>query len=606
MSDTCRLRRHLAQVGLATVLTFSLGLSGFALHGCGRGLSRIDAKTRRLLEERTQALDGGAITPDRTFPDRVELTGQSTTKRPATINPPAEDLPYTPADEARDLTARLQSFAEATGQGQDNPDVLKLDLPEAWRVSQRTGREFLQAEEDYILAAIALLVERHLWSPRLFNDTSAIVSGIGDDGRFNSAVRVLNELRVTQRLPYGGDVAARWVWEATEQLRQQATGEYTQASRLVFDANIPLLRGAGLVAQESLIQAERDLVYAARDFEDFRREYLVLIARDYFELVQSLAEIANQEQQLKSVRLVERAETARYEAGRIAAFRKNIASNAVLEAEGSMASLEENYILQLDRFKVRLGIDADQAVSIQPLRLDLADPDVTPEGATLAALAYRLDLQTRRDQLEDSKRAVANARNDILPDLDLTGGVTIPTDPGDRQGELGFSAGDLSYSAGITFGLPLDREIERARLRQATIGHERAERNYSQFRDEVVIAVRRAVRQIDLQRFQYRLAEEQVRINQQRVREMELKQEEVDTQTRLDADNELLDALNSRDRARTNLRNAILQYLLDTGQLRVARDGAFQPLPGMPESAEPIQPVEPGFPEPPPEPLGEP
>ena len=38
-------------------------------------------------------------------------------------------------------------------------------------------------------------------------------------------------------------------------------------------------------ADVALIQAERDLVYSARNFEAFRREFLVAIARDYFALV---------------------------------------------------------------------------------------------------------------------------------------------------------------------------------------------------------------------------------------------------------------------------------------------------------------------------------
>jgi outer membrane protein TolC len=235
-------------------------------------------------------------------------------------------------------------------------------------------------------------------------------------------------------------------------------------------------------------------------------------------------------------------------------------------------------------------------VAIGPIRLELADPEVTLEGVTAAALNYRLDLQTRRDRLDDSRRAVANARNDALPNLDLAAGVSIPTDPDDFQGEVGFSPGDLDYNAGVTFGLPLDRTIERARIRQTIIALERAERDYDEFRDNVLVAVRTAARQIDLQRFQLTLAEQRVEIDQRRVRELELKSAEVDTQTKIDADNDLLNSLNSRDRAKTNLRNAILQYLLQSGQLRVARDGTFQPLPGMPEALEPAAPTEPGFP----------
>lgn len=549
----------------------------------------IDSKTDRLLQERSKALGGGAIVPARRFDDRVELTDAARATAIPSTNPAAADLTYTPADESRDVSRRLEGFAEAA-EGVPGSAVLTLDLHEAWRVSQRSAREFLGAEEDYILAAVRLLIERHLWSPRLFNDTTVSVAGRGNDGSFDSAARVINELRVTQRLPSGGDLAARWVWEASDQLRDRVSGSYTQASRLVLDADIPLLRGAGPAAREDLIQAERDLVYRARAFEEFRRQFLVDLARDYFELTQAQAEIANQRAQLESLRLTERAESARYEAGRIALFRKNIATNDVLQAQARLASLREAYILRLDRFKIRLGLPVDTAVAIAPIRFDVPDPDVTLEEATRRALEYRLDLQTRRDQLDDARRAVANARNDALPDLNLAAGVSVPTDPDERVGGLGFSPGNLDYSASVTFGLPLDREAERLRIRQAVIALRRAEREYDQFRDQVVVSVRQAVREVELSRFQYRLAEERVKINEMRKRELELKQEEADTQTKLDAENAWLESLNARDRAKTDLRNAILDYLVQSGQLRVARDGTFQPLPGM--TPEPVPPAD--------------
>jgi hypothetical protein len=86
---------------------------------------------------------------------------------------------------------------------------------------------------------------------------------------------------------------------------------------------------------------------------------------------------------------------------------------------------------------------------------------------------------------------------------------------------------------------------------------------------------------VDLARFQLRLADEQVRINQRRLVGQELKRDELNTQTLVDTRNALLAAENQRDRARTNLRTAILNYLLETDQLRVGRDGTLERLPGM-------------------------
>ncbi len=565
----------------------ALALLAALLTACGRGLSRIDAHTQRELQRTTADLDGGAITPERSYPPVPPRTPGQKNTNPPSVNPPAEALAYTPADEARDVGRRLETFTGEIGTyGEDDqrtpPEGARvIDLREALRASQLTGREFLNAEEDYILASIRLLIERHLWSPRFFNDTTASLAGAGDNGDFSSALRVINELGVTQRLPYGGTVSASWLYTATEQLREVASDRYRQASELSLDVTVPLLRGAGLVARESLIQAERDLIYAAREFEDFRRSYLVEIAADYFDLLQSNAELANQRRALASAQRLEDRAKALAAAGREPQFEVNNAQNRRLRAEADLASSRERYVLALDRFKIRLGLPVTDVVWIEPLLLSIPDPDVSLEEAAAKALEYRLDLQTRRDQLDDSRRAVRNARNELLPDLEFRAGVGAPTPPGDDTGGILVDPDFLDYATSITFGLPLDRYNERLRLRQAVIGLQQDERSLDQFRDNVVLTARDSVRSIELARFRLTLAEQQVTLNELRQREIELKADEVTTQQKLDALNDLLDAENSRDQARTDLRNAILAYLRDTGQLRVARDGTFQPLPGM-------------------------
>jgi outer membrane protein TolC len=565
----------------------------FASFACSSGLNDIDRRVQRVLNERSGSLGADAPPPHRTFGDPAKRPDSALNKRPDTTNPDASDLTYTPADEARDVAGRLRAYADAAT-GKKTPDqVRRITLNESFRIGQQSASEYLTAEEEYISAAIDLLIERHLWSPRFFNDTTASISGSGSDGDFQHAARIVNNFRVSKRLPYGGDVEAQWVWQATEQLREQATGRYTQSSELVFAGNVPLLRGAGYVAQESLIQAERNLVYQARNFEQFRRNFLVDIAADYFSLLQSRAQITNQEARIESLRRIEAQQTAFFEAGRVAEFERNIAANDVLDAIETLASQEEAYILELDRFKIRLGLSPETVIELDPEILALPDPESTLEEATEMAMSYRLDLQNRRDQLDDSRRAVANAQNNTLPDLNLDGRVGIPTDPTEREGGLLFQPGELNYQAGVTLGLPLDREIDRLRLRQATINYQSRERDYLQFRDDIAVTVRRALRNVDLARFQLRLAEERVKINERRVKETQLKADQVNTQTQVDAANNLQQSQNSADQARTLLRNAILAYLNTSGQLRVARDGTFLPLTGMPtgRNAQPPPPA---------------
>jgi outer membrane protein TolC len=515
------------------------------------------------------------------------------------VSPRADQLTFTPAAEDRDVAARLRQLlgqvnvdrkllgepermaAEMMSSSEAGQNMRTITLEEAWRISQRTGREYITAQEDYLLTAIALLQERHLWGPRLFNDTTAQLSDTLDDGDTDPALNVINTLRATQRLPSGGQVEARWLINATDYLRDQSTNSYRQSSELVLAGNIPLLRGAGSIAREDLIQAERDMVYQSRTFERFRRSYLVDIATDYFSLLQTRASIANQLRQLQSLRQFSTATQARVDAGRLQAFQTAITQNQVASAEVSLSELVEQYVLALDRFKVRLGLAIDTPLDIASELPVLREPDADPDAAAKLALLYRLDVQNSADQLLDSRRAVDVAKDGLLPDLNVTGEVGVPTDPNNDSAGLNLSGDSTRYRIGATLSAPLDREQERLNVRSAQIRYERAQRNHSRLQDETVLSARRSARAVDRARFQLRIAEQQVDINRRRLRAQKLNEAEVQPQEIVDTENDLLRAENARDAAQTALRTAILQYLLETDQLRVARDGTLQRLPGM-------------------------
>lgn len=574
-------KRHLYPYTQCTLA----GLFLFAA-GCADEFGRIDGQMHDLLRERT-SLVGAKVAPEYRPPTTVKGLDDDrlTRKQIPTVNPDAGQLSFNVADESRDVAARLAAF-----QTVDETTARHLTLFDALRQAQITGREHITAQEQYMLVAISLMIERHLWGPRFFAEVGADYTNFNDDGRSTPAVRLVNQLRATQRLPYGGEVEARLVWEASEDLRNEVTGQYVQASSVALAATIPLLRGAGLYAQEELIQAERSLIYAAREYEQFRRQYLVSIASDYFELLQQLTNIASTETQLAGFRRIETQEKALFEAGRIPQLRVNNAANQVRQAEDSLANQRDAYTLRLDRFKVRLGISVTQPVIIDVSELPIPEPDVTLEHAVEMALKYRLDLQNARDQVEDARRQVKNAKNELLPDLNLSGNVTFPTDSNAREGGFVYEPDDVDYGASARLTLPLDQRIEKLNVRSATIRYQRADRDLERFRDEVVLDVRARVRGIDLARNSLRLSTERVELTQRRQEEQEIKRDEFTTQELLDAENDLLDAKNARAQAVTNLRNAVLEYLLATGLLRVDAQGRLERLPGMEQATPtPIQ-----------------
>ena len=78
----------------------------------------------------------------------------------------------------------------------------------------------------------------------------------------------------------------------TEETRQDLKIR-AETGTMILQAEVPLFRGAGRVAYETRYQAERELIYAVRIYERFRRAFLVRVADRFFIVQQARARIAN-------------------------------------------------------------------------------------------------------------------------------------------------------------------------------------------------------------------------------------------------------------------------------------------------------------------------
>jgi outer membrane protein TolC len=547
-------------------------------------MRRIDKATNEKLRASAEQLGGGALYPEidpkryepgSFFPDFPEDAD-----RPATVNPPASDLSFEaipPAKEDADsIAGRFARMA------QEDPNTRLFTFDDAVAYSMAHADEYLAAEEAYLIVAIRLLIEEHKWTPIPTNVTSATFGSEGDGtGRFENALGIVNDLGVSQRLPFGGEVSASFVVSATEQLDDYLNSTDTQSADIVLEAAIPLLRGFGDVAQEDLVQSRRNLVYAARDFEQFRRDFYFDLANDYLSLVQQLQGIANGERQVASSAAVEARTRALVESGRTEPFQADLATQNTLFALDRLSSQRELYRLTLDRFKARIGMPVDEAVRINPVEFKLPVPRVNPEDALGLAFRYRLDLQTERDIVDDFARKVDVARNALLGDLDLRLASNLPTDPLKPRSGLQFEPDYNDFSASLVYSMPLDRVPEELRLRQSQIFLEQSKRGYFQARDNAAVAVRQAARGIERSQFSLVVQQKNVAAAMNRQAAIDAAPDRATARDRTEAVDQLRRAQDSLDAAKKDLQLAILRYLNTTGQLRIAADGTLIPLPGM-------------------------
>jgi len=466
---------------------------------------------------------------------------------------------------------------------QEKEEVVVFGLREALAYAMRSGRDLQDAREDLYLQALNLTLERHLWTPQ-FVANATVDADFSDAGDLHDSARAITataDVGLTQRLPYGGQVTARVLQTLVRDLETHVTSAETGS--VILEAGVPLLRGAGRTAYESRYSAERELIYAVRRFERFRRSYLVDVAARYFDLQRSKAAIINAFKSYKSLKEDwERAEFINKMGQSKTVFDAPRAKASFRSAEATLVRDKEQHATALDRFKIFLGMPVgkkldvlDQDADEQSRRVDLLLPHLAVAAAVEVALRSRLDLLTQADRVDDSQRAVEVARNRVLPDLDFAGSIAIDSDP-ERANSASFNTERNTWNTGLSFRMD-DRKTERNAYRAALVALRRAQRDFEEFVDTVRADVRRAHRRI-LQQDNLR------KIQALNVEENELRYAAARAQFDLgkstnqdvvDADENLLEARNQLAAAVAEYRNAILAFRLDTGTIRVLDDGTW-------------------------------
>jgi hypothetical protein len=448
---------------------------------------------------------------------------------------------------------------------------LRFDFFESLAYGAQHSRAYEDQMEELYLAALNVTLQRHLFEPRPFAGGTLKYEGGQRDVNYRAALTSTVRAGVRQKLPYGGEIVAQGLVDFVNALNgNAASGE---DASVVLTASVPLLRGAGLVNLEPLIDGERQMVYRVRTFENFRRDFVISVAQQYFRLLNLQQAVLDRRLNYASfVTLTERSR-ALYQAGRVAFLELQRSLQELLSAEDSLISAQETYYSALDDFKLLLGMATDQALEIVPVELDVQLPRLEEAEAVELALRYRLDLQTAKDQLDDSRRQVANAKNDLLPDLNFSAQTQFGNRPNSAAGDI--EAGTQTYTARLDLDLPLDRVAERNEYRRALIGVRRSQRDLEDLRDRITSDVRESLRLIRESQLTLQIQRQGIDLAQKRRENAyELLRSGKSTSTRdlVEAQNSLLRARDQFETARATLQINVLRFLRNSGTLRIDPD----------------------------------
>ena len=499
---------------------------------------------------------------------------------------------------------------------------LKLTLLEALQVGARNSFEYQRRKEDVFRAALDLDLQReafrssfrsqveHLRSTDKSGDAEERGHSTGADLSLNKALK--SGITLTTAI-------------AVDLANLLTAGGFSSLG-LASDASIsiPLLGGRGRhIAAEPLTQAERNVVYAIRAFERFKRTYAVNIASGYLGVLQRRDTIENSEENYRSLIASAKRARRRADAGRQTEIQVGQAVQNELQARENWIRSIQTHRRQLDAFKLSLGLppDADIALSrleMEGLRkaygdrfpaddtsrespsegvektldeksIELVPPDmenagpleVGPEKAIAIALENRLDLRAAHDRVQDAMRKAVVSADRLGAKLSLLG--TAAFGEGRAIGSASSDDATLNSSRGVyrgllTLDLPLERTAERNAYRKDLIEFERALRDAQKLEDQIKLDIRNRLRDLLESREGLGIQTRAVQLAQTRVQNTKLLLEAGRAQIRdlLEAQAALLSTQNQLTAAVVNYRVGELNLQSDMGALTVHETGLWR------------------------------
>jgi outer membrane protein TolC len=382
------------------------------------------------------------------------------------------------------------------------------------------------------------LREQDLTNEEAVFDPSAFLELTRSDNRVPAGTQVIQGNRIAsdfwdynaglrQKLPTGGTYELRF---NNEYNNMKSIGTTQFISNFGLTLTQPLLKNFGFEPTETNIRI-------ASNNQSISREQLRLKVSDivtqvqnaYAEFAYAIENLKVQRRSLQLARDLVALNKARVRAGVAAPVE-------VTQAEAQEAARVQDVILAEkavrdteDTLKVVLNLPASGGwgQEIQPTYTLTFEPKpLNLDESIQKALANRYEYKSAKLDINNKELNVRLTRNQLLPDLSLTGSVFTNgsgSTYGGNLSEMG-SSHFVSYSVGVILTVPLGNRGPQASYIKAKLAEDQAKTSLKNLELQMTQQVREAVRRIeanarrvDANRAARVLAEEQLRVEQRRL-----------------------------------------------------------------------------------------
>ena len=443
--------------------------------------------------------------------------------------------------------------------------VRTLTLPAALEMAERHNRSYQLQRETLYLQALSLTGTRHKF---VWNPSSTVDLGIArqTDGGLRGDSDA--DVSVQKLFQTGASVTAT----LANDLVLYFDGK-PKVPDLTLKLTQPLLRGAGAeIAAEVLTQAERDVVYAVRDYSHYQKTFAIETVGEYFRVLQDKDAVRNSYNNYLNLQKARDRAEAMAEAERLARYQVDQARQSELSARVKYLKAVESYRQALDGFKQRLSLPLGEALRLEDRALtDLVAQGLTPleldeRHGYLMAVTNRLDVLNEVDRFEDAQRKVRVAASDLKPGLDVVVDVSLK-----KQFYSSFSPEEFASTSGLKLKLPLNQLTERNAYRTSLINFEKQMRKLATELDSLRENIREGIRALEQERENYFIQKAALDLARQQVEVMPLllQNDDADIRDQLEAQADLVEAQNDVTSAVVDYHVARWNLLKNLGALSV-------------------------------------
>ena len=440
-----------------------------------------------------------------------------------------------------------------------------LTLPAALEMAERHNRSYQLQRETLYLQALSLTGTRHKF---VWNPSSTVDLGIArqTDGGLRGDSDA--DVSVQKLFQTGASVTAT----LANDLVLYFDGK-PKVPDLTLKLTQPLLRGAGAeIAAEVLTQAERDVVYAVRDYSHYQKTFAIETVGEYFRVLQDKDAVRNSYNNYLNLQKARDRAEAMAEAERLARYQVDQARQSELSARVKYLKAVESYRQALDSFKQRLSLPLGEALRLEDMALtDLVAQGLTPleldeRHGYLMAVTNRLDVLNEVDRFEDAQRKVRVAASDLKPGLDVVVDVSLK-----KQFYSSFSPEEFASTSGLKLKLPLNQLTERNAYRTSLINFEKQMRKLATELDSLRENIREGIRALEQERENYFIQKAALDLARQQVEVMPLllQNDDADIRDQLEAQADLVEAQNDVTSAVVDYHVARWNLLKNLGTLSV-------------------------------------